>query len=80
MTNMIANAKATGAVRKILPAMSGASSNFVSNTRTTSVNNEVTSPTMATTPLDAAEFGAMEKKFTDLKTSIVEKCQSSKNF
>jgi len=59
---LISSAKATGAVKKLLPSA-------------------VTGFAIKSDPVEVAEDSEMEKvekKFTNLKTSIVEKCQSSK--
>jgi len=62
LKSLISSAKATGAVKKLLPSA-------------------VTGFAIKSDPVEVAEDSEMEKvekKFTNLKTSIVEKCQSSK--
>lgn len=93
VTQMIANAKATGVVRRMMPTSptkSAAAAPASPNKPGTASAAAVVEATVAEEEMPATlkqsdydlsdtEFDKMERKFTDLKTSIVEKCQSSKS-
>ncbi|XP_059094502.1 myotubularin-related protein 6-like [Tigriopus californicus] len=81
MTSLIANAKATGAMRRMLPTSpSNKPSVTESETSLTSSSSSstISHPLQMSSNAANADFEHMEKKFTDLKASIMEQCQSSK--
>jgi hypothetical protein len=67
LRNLISNSKASGAVKKLLPSV--VTSSMIGggggSAKTSSHQNE-------------SELDKVEKRFADLKTVLVEKCQSSK--
>jgi len=63
LRSMISNAKATGAVKKFLPSV---------------VTGVVTGGKSVAAEENESELEKVEKRFVDLKTALVEKCQSSK--
>jgi hypothetical protein len=82
VTQMIANAKATNAVLRMLPSSVMVPSSASATTPSTAPSSRsvVGQSSIGTggQPMAETDFDKMERKFTDLRTTIVEKCQSSK--
>ena len=84
VTSLIANAKATGAVRRMLPSSPSkpyAPSEFGGAAETSLSSGARPSGAVGgsgSAGRSDSDFEKMERKFTDLKASIVEKCQTSK--